>query len=451
MMASISLANLAHKYGGVLLEPDYPLSSLSIDSRTIGQGQAFVALKGGNFDGHEYMDSALDQGASALVTERVLPRRAPQWVVKNSLRALGYIGMENRDLFKGKMIALTGSNGKTSVKEMIAAILGQHSEVLATRGNLNNHIGVPLTLLSLNPSHEYAVIEMGANGLGQINYLTAMARPDVALVNNVGDAHVGEFGGLKNIEIGKGEIYNSLSSRGTGVVNLDSRGVERYMDKLIGRKMMTFSARTDRADLFAADIEFGDDGSTFMLCTASGKQQVSLNVPAEHNVLNALAAASCCLALGVALQQIAQGLQGFSGVDGRLQKYLLSNGAVLIDDSYNASPSSAKAAIQTLLHGTARSILVLGDMAELGDESAQLHRDVGVFAKQQGIEQLVTVGTLSANAAEGFGVDAYSFMDKAEAVEHLIGQLTDGVQILVKGSRSSRMEEVVNSVKERGG
>lgn len=450
MIGSISLANLAHKYGGVLLEPDCSLRELSIDSRTIGSGQAFVALKGDNFDGHEYLQTAIEQGASALVTERVLPQRAPQWIVKNSLRALGHISVENRNLFDGKLIALTGSNGKTTVKEMIASVLRQSSEVMATKGNLNNHIGVPLTLLNLNPEHEFAVVEMGASGLGEIHYLTGLARPDVALVNNVGDAHVGGFGSLKNIEIGKGEIFNGLSSAGTGVVNLDSPGADRYMDKLIGRHMLSFSSRSEQADIYASNIQLMEAGSSFILCSPKGQAEISLNVPAEHNVLNALAAAACCLALEIPLQQVVSGLSEFGGVAGRLQQHRLINGAVLIDDTYNASPSSVKAAINTLSQMGDNSVLVLGDMAELGDESVQLHHEVGAYAKCRGISRLFVIGELAVHAAEGFGSGANSFSGKREAVECLLSEINGESRILVKGSRSARMEDVVNSIKERG-
>lgn len=449
MMRSLSLANLAHKYGGVLLAPDCHLNSLSIDSRTVSSGQVFVALKGDNFDGHEYLQSAYEKGASALVAERVLPMRTPQWVVKNSLRALGHIAVENRNLFAGKLIALTGSNGKTAVKEMIASILGQSSEVLATKGNLNNHIGVPLTLLSLCPEHQYAVIEMGASAMGEIHYLTGMAKPDVALVNNVGDAHVGGFGSLKNIEIGKGEIFNGLSPAGTGVVNFDSAGADRYMDKLLGRKMLSFSARSHQADVCAENIRLSGEGSQFDLCTRHGQVEISLNVPAEHNVLNALAAATCCLAVDISIEQIALGLAAFSGVNGRLQQHQLKSGALLIDDTYNASPSSVKAAIHALKLKGNESFLILGDMAELGGQSEQLHHEVGVFAKQQGIKRLLTVGDLAGQAAEGFGEGAQSFLSKDQIAEFLLNEIDGNARILVKGSRGSRMEDVVNSIRKR--
>jgi UDP-N-acetylmuramoyl-tripeptide--D-alanyl-D-alanine ligase len=291
MMQPISFAALAHKYGGVLIEPDAKVQSLCTDSRTLKPGQVFLALKGGNFDGHEYLDTAVNQGAAALVTEKVLPKKAAQWVVKNSLRALGYIAVENREIFAGKVVALTGSNGKTSVKEMIASIMRVSSKVHATHGNLNNHIGVPLTLLGLSPEHQFGVIEMGASGLGEINYLAGMASPDVALVNNVGDAHVGEFGSVKNIEIAKGEIFNGLSNRGTGVVNLDSVGAERYLEKLIGRNALTFSLEDRLADISAHSIELNQVFATFELITPAGSMSVRLQTSGRHNVANALAAA----------------------------------------------------------------------------------------------------------------------------------------------------------------
>lgn len=480
MIAPISLATMAHKYGGVLLEPDCSLQDLSIDSRSIDSGQAFVALKGDNFDGHEYLQAALEQGASALITERVLPVKtkpvASQWIVENSLRALGQIAVENRRNFTGKLIALTGSNGKTTVKEMIAGILrcsdrtdSDAESVLATKGNLNNHIGVPLTLLSLKAEHEFAVVEMGASGLGEIHYLTGLAKPDVALVNNVGDAHVGGFGSIKNIEIGKGEIFDGLSATGIGVVNLDSAGVDRYRDKLIGRSILGFSARlSDKssgdkstgdkstgnkmsADIFARDTLFSDHGSEFRLCTPGGEVQISLNVASEHNLLNALAASACCFALGLSLEQIQLGLSRFNGVAGRMQPRRLSNGAIIIDDSYNASPSSAKVAITALAQMKGQTTFVLGNMGELGEDAERLHVEIGQFARDQGITNLIAIGDLAASAADAFGAGATSYLNKQGAIDQLLNNLCPESRILVKGSRTSRMEDVVNSIQEQGG
>lgn len=450
MMQPISFATLAHKYGGVLIEPDVRLQSLCTDSRTLRPGQVFLALRGGNFDGHEYLDTAVNQGASALVTERVLPKKAPQWIVKNSLRALGYIAVENREAFAGKLVALTGSNGKTSVKEMISSIMRVNARVHATQGNLNNHIGVPLTLLGLSPEHQYGVIEMGASGLGEINYLTGMARPDVALVNNVGDAHVGEFGSIKNIEIAKGEIFNGLSSKGTGVVNLDSVGAARYLEKLIGRNVLTFSLEDQLAEVSARSIRLEQMQAGFELVTPVGAMDVQLQVSGRHNIANALAAAACCTALNIPLKQIVEGLQRFTGVSGRLARHELSNGTVVIDDTYNASPSSVRAAIDLLALAPGQRILVLGDMAELGADSASLHAQTGVYARDRGIDRLLTVGADAAQAAKAFGAGAQSFEGKEELVNQLMSGLDATTTVLVKGSRSSRMEDVVNAINERG-
>ncbi|MEQ9564496.1 MAG: UDP-N-acetylmuramoyl-tripeptide--D-alanyl-D-alanine ligase [Porticoccaceae bacterium] len=450
MMQPISFATLAHKYGGVLIEPDVRLQSLCTDSRTIKPGQVFLALKGGNFDGHEYLDNAVNQGASALVTEKVLPKKAPQWIVKNSLRALGYIAVENREAFTGKLVALTGSNGKTSVKEMISMIMRLNARIHATQGNLNNHIGVPLTLLGLNPEHQYGVIEMGASGLGEINYLTGMTRPDVALVNNVGDAHVGEFGSVKNIEIAKGEIFNGLSSKGTGVVNLDSVGAGRYLEKLIGRNVLTFSLQDQLADISARSIRLEQIQASFELVTPAGAAHVKMQVSGRHNVANALAAAACCTALNIPLKQIVEGLQRFEGVSGRLARHQLPGGAVVIDDSYNASPSSVRAAIDLLALASGQRILVLGNMAELGNESASLHAQIGRYARDRGIDHLLTVGVDAAQAAKAFGSKGQSFDSKEDLVGQLVPRLDATTSVLVKGSRSSRMEDVVNAINERG-
>ena len=450
MMQPISFAALAHKYGGVLIEPDAKVQSLCTDSRTLKPGQVFLALKGGNFDGHEYLDTAVNQGAAALVTEKVLPKKAAQWVVKNSLRALGYIAVENREIFAGKVVALTGSNGKTSVKEMIASIMRVSSKVHATHGNLNNHIGVPLTLLGLSPEHQFGVIEMGASGLGEINYLAGMASPDVALVNNVGDAHVGEFGSVKNIEIAKGEIFNGLSNRGTGVVNLDSVGAERYLEKLIGRNALTFSLEDRLADISAHSIELNQVFATFELITPAGSMSVRLQTSGRHNVANALAAASCCIALNIPLKQIVEGLQRFTSVSGRLARHQLPGGAVVIDDTYNASPSSVRAAIDLLGMADGQRILVLGNMAELGAESAELHAEIGRYARNKGISCLLAVGSDAVLAAEEFGPEGQGFETKEELVAALMPRLDAKTSVLVKGSRTSQMEDVVSAVNERG-
>lgn len=454
MIRPLSIAHLAHKYGGVIISPDHHIESVSINSRTIEAGQTFLALKGEQFDGHEYLRGAFEKGAAALVTEQVFAGSSTQWVVKDSLRALGYMAHENRQQFSGKLIALTGSNGKTSVKEMLVIILCMSGEVHATQGNLNNHIGLPLTLLALGAEHDYAVAEMGASAVGEIHYLTHIAKPDVALVNNVGDAHVGGFGSLENIEIGKGEIFDGLSPDGTAVINLDSRGAERYLKSVQSKqqKVMTFSSVNAEADVFASNIQMSEIDSQFKLTADAGSSEVliQLKVPGAHNIQNALAAAACCLAIGVPLERVQLGLTKFLGVAGRLQQHQHSSGAVLIDDSYNASPVSVKTAIDALSLSASKTILVLGAMAELGAESDQFHQEVGLYAKQSGIDQLVTVGALASHAAIAFGEGALSLETKQEAVAALLNELQPDVKILIKGSRSSRMEDVLNSIKIKG-
>jgi len=325
-----------------------------------------------------------------------------------------------------------------------------------------------LTLLGLGKTHDYAVVEMGASAVGEIQYLTKIARPDVALVNNVGDAHVEGFGSMDNIEIGKGEIFQGLTEDGTAVINLDSRGADSYLksSKQNQHKTLTYSSsdtgswRSIReADLRASEIVLSEQGSVFKLgfraddqpaFGASSDARIQLQVAGAHNVQNALAAAACCIALGVSIEQIQLGLSQFTGVSGRLQLHEHSSGAQLIDDSYNASPVSVKSAIDALSLSSTKNILVLGAMAELGTESDMFHREVGAYAKASGIDQLITVGSLAAHAALAFGDGAQAVETKQQAVTMLVEELQPNVTILIKGSRSARMEDVLHSIKIKG-
>ena len=326
-----------------------------------------------------------------------------QWVVDDTTEALGQLALLQREKLSGTVVAITGSTGKTSVKELTASILSQLGSVHATRGNFNNHIGVPLTLLSMESDANFAVIEMGASGGGEIGYLCSLARPHVALINNVQKAHIEGFGSIEGVASAKGEIYSGLQESGTAVLNLDESWTDQWRELIGDRKCITFSLDNPAADICAADIQVLENGCCqFNLVTAAGSQPVTLNIPGRHSVNNALAAAACATAAGASPRQIAAGLELAASPDRRLQRKQLPSGAVVIDDSYNASPSSVRAAIDVLAASGGRRLMVFGDMAELGADEEQLHRDVGEYARQSGIDGLYTLGRLSAQSSSAF-------------------------------------------------
>ena len=449
MMSPLSFIDLAHQYGGVLWRTDghAVIDSVSIDTRSLSSGDCFVAIRGDHFDAHHFLDEALDAGAQSLVLEEPVQKEVLQWVVEDSVTALGQIARENRRLFDRPLIAITGSNGKTTVKEMLASILGASGEVLATQGNLNNHIGVPLTLFRLASNYEYAVVEMGASALGEIEYLCNIAEPDVALVNNVGEAHLEKFGSAENIQQAKGEIYAGLKSNGVAVVNLDCVGAATYISKLEDRKYISFSVDDVEADIYASDIVLDAFSSRFTLHMSGDSQSVELAVPASHNIHNALAAAACAHALDVEIEQIRKGLEAFDGVKGRLQQIDGLNGARIIDDSYNASPTSTKAAVDVLASCEGKKILVLGDMGELGEAAARFHEELGDYALMAGIDSLIATGDLSRYAVDAFGESGAWFATRSELVDYLKAELASDVVLLVKASRSAAMDQVVNDLK----
>lgn len=448
MIGAISLARLAHRFGGTLLNPDAEFTAVSTDSRGLQHGELFVALRGERFDGHDFLADVAERACGLVVDTPDRSLRVPQWVVPDTVVALGRIALCNRERFNGPVIAITGSSGKTTVKEMTAAILSRRGEVLATSGNLNNHIGVPLTLLRLDDSHRYAVIEMGASGTGEIASYCHWARPDVALVNNVAAAHLQGFGSLEGTARAKGEIYQGLQDDGRAVVNLDEPFAAGWLAQLGGRARLTYGINGGGADVRATDIDMAQDGCCrFLLHIRGERVPVALSIPGRHNVANALAAACCAHAVGVALPDIAAGLAAAMTVGGRLRVCQGVGGARLIDDSYNANPGSVRAAIDTLARFEGRRVLVLGDMAELGDNERQLHHEVGSYAREQGIDELWTVGVLSEHAASGFGGGRH-FGDRSGLAAALRPLLEPGLTVLVKGSRSAGMEAVVAALTE---
>ena len=449
----LSLSRAAIEYGGTLMYPDCQFDGLSTDTRNLASGQLFVALRGEHFDAHNFLAQAAEKACGLVVESPDRSLELPQWVVPDTTVALGQVAHLKRRDFHGNVVAVTGSAGKTTVKEMLAAIFAQaagEEVVLATRGNLNNHIGVPLTLMNLEERHRYAVIEMGASGGGEIGYLCQLARPQVTLVNNVLPAHVEGFGSVDAIAHAKGEIYSGLPADGTAVLNLDQDYVELWRGLIGERRCLTFSAKDSdgsRADLFATDIEADRLGRcTFQLHSPEGSASVSLGLSGRHNIANALAAAAVALAAGVNVEHIAAGLSALRRVPGRMELLELASGDYLIDDSYNANPGSVKAAVDALLQLPGKALLVLGDMGELGADEVALHAEVGEYAAQAGVAQLYTVGTLSANTSAAFGEGGQHFDNQQDLLAALLPQLGGEVAVLVKGSRSSGMENITKAL-----
>ena len=454
MMRALTLAEVADCCGVPAPAENVSFSVVTTDSRKLQKGDLFVALCGEKFDGHDFIEPVAKQGACAAVVQKKQSVALPQLVVDNTIHALGNLGALNRELFQGPVIAITGSSGKTTVKQMIASILAamtrDANKVLATRGNLNNHIGVPQTLLEISKQHEYAVIEMGASALGEIAYLAKMAKPQVSVVNNVGRAHVGGFGSVDNIAKGKGEIYQYLSSNGVAVINRDDHYSEQWLKQTAASKQLTFAIKND-ADVVAKNITRNNAGCcSFELVCKKGSVSIQLPLMGEHNVSNALAAAACCLAVNADLDSIKRGLESVVNVAGRMQIKKGVNGCCLIDDTYNANPDSVRAAIDALSEMTGHRLLILGDMAELGELSDALHRDMGAYARQKGIARLFTVGKISVVASQTFGEGAQHFVNKEAVITACKHFLQKDAVVLVKGSRSSGMEDVVNGLVSEG-
>lgn len=451
MIGEFSLSQAAIAYGGTLLFPDCTFTSVSTDSRSLEEGQLFVALQGENFDGHDFLASAALKACGLVVTVPDKRLHLPQWVVEDTTIALGQLARLNRNRFDGVVVALTGSTGKTSVKEMLANILGQKGDILATRGNLNNHIGVPKTLFELEQHHRFAVIEMGASGPGEIAYLCEIAKPDISLVNNVMPAHIEGFGSEAAIADTKGGIYSHLKPGGTAVINLDQSWAFKWQDMARGAVILTYSLEGDQADICVeGEPELTAEGSRFVISVSGRTRELFLPLPGRHNIANALAAAACAHAAGANLDQIVAGLESAQAVKGRGQIKPGIKGSKIIDDTYNANPGSVKAAIDVLAARAGRRILVLGDMAELGSMSSKSHCDTGQYALSKGIEELFVVGRYAEHYARGFGATTRVFNNKSELSEALAAELDGEASVLVKGSRSAAMEDVVSRIVEEG-
>jgi len=465
-MISLMLSDIAQAIGGELIGTDVKVDQVFIDSRIdnsqiVRKKALFVALKGPHFDAHNFVEQVADDGVAGFVVEKRFELNIPQILVKNTRIALAEIARLNRQKSSAEFIAITGSSGKTTVKEMIASILSLSGPTFATKGNLNNDIGVPLTLLDIDEKVQFGVVELGANHAGEVAFTADIVQPNIALVNNVSAAHLQGFGDVQGVARAKAEIYSSLGPNGVAIVNADDEYSSFFDSKIEGQKL-SFSVEST-ADVFASEIEMNEDQSTrFTLNYLQQQMTVELPLVGQHNVLNALAAASCCIANGIPLKQIAQGLAKTPKVAGRLIVKNLDNGCRIIDDSYNANVASMKAAIDLLKNYSAPKILVLGDMAELGEFGRQCHEQIGEYAANTGIDILYSCGVLTQFSQLAFartqaGIENNApksesngnhFTSQKELIIKLKNEANAGATLLIKGSRSAHMENIVNALIE---
>lgn len=422
------------------------IQHFSIDTRTLLPGSVFIAIKGPAHDGHEYIDNAFQKGAVVALTTKPIDSKYPHILVEESIQALTTMAAWRRSLFTKPVIAVTGSCGKTTTKTMIASILEQMAPTLATEGTLNNHIGLPLTLLRLTAKHDYAVLELGANHIGEIEQLTALAKPNVALINNVHPCHLSGFGSLQGIAKAKGEIFSSLAADGTAVWFAESEYADYWKSLLKNQLIITFGFSPD-ATIYASDISMGDDDMPeFILHIGHREQKIKLNVVGPQNIHNALAAAACTYAVGAPIETIAQGLEAMTAVTRRLNVLKGLNNAIIINDSYNANPIAVKAALDILARKKGKKIFVFGDMGELGEESHDYHQLIGEQAKALGVDHLLAVGELTMASVNSFGAGAQHFDSQTVLLDTLKPLLDAQTTVLVKGSKSQKMWQVVEAL-----
>jgi UDP-N-acetylmuramoyl-tripeptide--D-alanyl-D-alanine ligase len=448
MMAMLSLA--ADYAGGTLYGPDCPFDGVSTDTRSIRQGELFVALRGPNFDGCDYVAEAAQRGAAGALVARRTGDDVSQIAVDDTRLALGQLAQGWRRQQSAVVVGITGSNGKTTLKELTAACLRQAAPTLATEGNLNNDIGMPLMMTRIEDQHRYAVLEMGANHAGEIAYLCALAEPDVVAITNAGAAHLEGFGSIEGVARAKGEILQGSSRPGVAVLNADDEYFDFWRGLVSDVEVLSFGL-AEGAAVRATEIVAHGSGSVFTLGLPQDVVDVRLGLPGRHNVRNACAAAAIASALGIAPAQIQAGLETVRPVAGRLQPLSGPAGATIYNDSYNANPLSVVAAAEFLASLGGASILVLGDMGELGEDAPRLHRDIGTAARAAGIGRLLATGELSRETVDAFGAGADWFPDVNTLTGALVQALTPDTNVLVKGSRFMRMERVVDALCGHGG
>ncbi|HEY9043870.1 MAG TPA: UDP-N-acetylmuramoyl-tripeptide--D-alanyl-D-alanine ligase [Rheinheimera sp.] len=450
-MIKLNCAEIALMLDGALTGHNVSISNVSTDSRVIAEHDLFIALKGPNFDGSAFVAEVKEKGAAAVVVEQAVAVDIPQIIVQDTRLALGQLAAAVKARLAPKTIAVTGSAGKTTVKEMMAAILSRRGNVLATQGNFNNDIGVPLTMLRLTEQHQYAVLELGANHQGEIAYTTSLAKPDVAIITNVAPSHLEGFGDVYGVARAKGEIFNAVTAQGLAIIPADSEYRDYWLRRIEGKPVQQFSA-TAEADYYATDIELDSNGCAgFELNCPTGRQFIQLTIPGKHNVANALAAAAACIAVGASLADVQLGLAQMQAVKGRTNVKMVTPQLRLIDDTYNANVESVKAAIDLLASYNGHRVLVLGDMAELGADARLYHEEIGLYAKKAGINLLFTLGVLSQSASDLFNGQGAHFSSRQALLQRLMPVVSEQqeVTLLVKGSRSAKMELVVQDLLER--
>jgi UDP-N-acetylmuramoyl-tripeptide--D-alanyl-D-alanine ligase len=444
-MMPTRLGEIARAIGAEPVVDDVVIERVATDTRTLSRGDLFVALVGERHDGHDFVAAAAQAGAAAAVVDHRVDVALPQLVVPDTQHALGNLARAVRSHHGARIVGITGSNGKTTVKTLTAAILTRHGRTHVNAGNFNNEIGLPLTLLAMPTDAQYAVLEMGAGKPGDIDYLAAIARPEIGLVNNIAPAHLERMGTIRNVAATKGALYTHLPADGCAVINADDAYADYFTGLAGARRTLRFGLLSE-VDV-GARIDALGATSRFTLLTPAGEIAIDLPLSGRHNVGNALAAATIALALEVPLATIRDGLEQAQPVAGRLVAYRDAQGWTLIDDSYNANPGSVAAAIETLALGDGPAWLVLGDMAELGVDAERLHAQIGELAAERGIARLYSVGRLSRAAASAFGANARHFNEQAALIATLRAELGPGVTCLVKGSRSAGMERVVAALR----
>ncbi|OGT77743.1 MAG: hypothetical protein A3G71_07165 [Gammaproteobacteria bacterium RIFCSPLOWO2_12_FULL_38_14] len=424
-------------------------NNVSIDSRTLQSGALFIAIRGANFDGHDLLNKAIEKGATAAIVSHAVTSSIPLIIVPDTIKALGQLAQLWRQTFTLPLIAVTGSCGKTTTKSILANILSQKGASLATTGTLNNEIGVPLTLLQLKKTHQFAVIELGANHPGEISYVASLAKPTIALITTIAPVHLEGFGSLEDVAKAKSEIYDALSDEGVAILNHDDTFYDFFKKQNQHRKYFTFGL-TKKNNVYASDIVMTAEGfPKFNLHYGNDTTSITLPLLGKHNVTNALAAACAALSLEIALTDVKKGLESIIPEKKRMNRYTAFNQATLFDDTYNANPTAFLAALDFLTHQPGNKILVVGDMGELGSDAVYYHEQLGKQAKNKGIHCLLALGPLSAYTVNAFGNEktAKHFENKIELIAYLKKHLTPKDTVLIKGSRSTKMEEVVEALK----
>jgi UDP-N-acetylmuramoyl-tripeptide--D-alanyl-D-alanine ligase len=450
-MINMTLAELARILNQTTTHPSITFNGLSKDTRANTQGTLFIAIQGENFDGHQFVAEAYQKGAVAALVSHDLDCPIPQIIVSDVIAALGQLAGNWRDRFKLPLIGVTGSNGKTTLKNMLAAIVTaaaaeEGADILATEGNLNNNIGVPITLARLNEKQHYGIIEMGMNNPGEITYLTKITKPHVAVITNAAEAHLQGLQDVAGVAREKGNIFLGLPSNGIAILNKDDNFFEYWRGIISQHRYLTFGLK-NQADVTATIVPgLGPTQQLITLHTPSGKIDIQLPLLGRHNVMNALAATAAALAINIDLNIIKTALENMRPAPGRMNPYVLASGVRIIDDTYNANPFSTHAAIQTLATFSGKKILVLADMRELGSNAKELHTLTGERARAAGLDYLFTYGDLSAAATAAFGENARHFTERQLLINALQPYLEEGTTILIKGSRSMQMELIISGL-----